>query len=80
MQIQKRFLFIICTIICAGYSVAYGSTSIACVGNSITAGNKLSDTATQRYTSLLLKKLNTKYLSQAIVNLDTPVTLLNKGI
>jgi acetyl esterase/lipase/lysophospholipase L1-like esterase len=81
MQYRCCFIYVICTLICSGLlEDACGSTSIACVGNSITAGNKLSDTASQRYTSLLIKNLNTEYLSLGINNLDSPVIIANKGL
>jgi len=61
-----------------GASVS-AATSVACVGNSITAGYGLSDT-TKRYPAVLLKQLNTTYLTQAITNLTSTVTLWNAGV
>ena len=55
------------------------ASSIACVGNSITAGSKLADT-TNRYPSLVLKMLKTTYLASSIVNLSSSVTVNNAGL
>jgi acetyl esterase/lipase/lysophospholipase L1-like esterase len=69
-----------CVIIGTGsISTSFCATSIACVGNSITAGYGLSD-ATKSYPSLLLKMLGTTYLAKSIVNVSSPVTLANQGV
>lgn len=60
-------------------SATPAATSIAFVGNSITSGSKLADT-TKRFPSLILKMLNTTYLSNSIVNLSSPVTVNNSGL
>jgi acetyl esterase/lipase/lysophospholipase L1-like esterase len=66
-------------LISGALSATPAATSIAFVGNSITSGSKLADT-TKRYPSLALKMLNTKYLSNSIVNLSSPVTVNNSGL
>jgi acetyl esterase/lipase/lysophospholipase L1-like esterase len=82
MNFQTRhFIILIASLllISGAMSAISAATSIACVGNSITAGSKLADT-TARYPSLLLKMLGTTYLANSITNPSSPVTIRNAGL
>ena len=78
-----RHSLIVCTVgLLTGaglISSIQGATSIACVGNSITAGSGLADT-TKRFPSLVLKMLGTTYLTKGIVNPSSPVSVRNSGV
>jgi sialate O-acetylesterase len=77
----RLFIFMVSMFLAIGSlrQPSLAATSIVCVGNSITAGSKLPDT-TQRYPSLLLKRLATTYLSNSINNLSSPVSVNNAGV
>lgn len=79
--VSRSFLLLVSIFLAAGlfFRPPSAATSVACVGNSITAGSKLPDT-TQRYPSLLLKRLGTTYLSGSISNLSPPVSVTNAGV